>query len=57
MCGTIHRDIGELVQRWAGAKELPELPLTGVQRMFGEQAMKAPATCKPETKDGMRVLR
>jgi len=36
---------------------LPEFPLTGVQRMFGEQAMKAPTTCKPETKDGMRVLR
>jgi len=57
MCGTIHRDIGELVQRWAGTAELPQLPLTGVQKMFGEQSMKAPASCKAETKDGMRVLR
>lgn len=54
MCGTIHKDIGEVVRRWAGLEERPELPKTGVQEQLGEQAMASPSSCKPSSKSGMR---
>lgn len=57
MCGTIEKDIGELVRRWAGEDHLPSLPRTGMQLIEGSDTSSKMGSCKPSSKDGMRMVR